>query len=218
MKQYFLATLMLLTASFSSVPASAQKHRQTTPAQQATVIDTTSAGIDAYSDTTSLQSSVQPDSASSHHVVTRYHWDFDDIDNPVELLNALSHIGTAGVIIAIVGIIFALLLCLAPFILVAFILYMAIRRHNDKVRLAEKAMASGQPIPEAATPKPTEEDEALWRKGIKNAAVGVGLALMFWIMGAESLAGIGLLVLCCGVGQMIMARTSASKKSNNPEF
>lgn len=45
-----------------------------------------------------------------------------------------------------------------------------------------------------------------WQKGVRNTALGVGLIFLFLCIGAEQLAGIGILVACCGVGQMAIAK------------
>ena len=61
-------------------------------------------------------------------------------------------------------------------------------------------------------------DEWLWRRGIRNLAIGAGLGLLFICMGAKPLAGIGLLIGCYGAGQMIMARSSVNKKNNQQNW
>lgn len=57
-------------------------------------------------------------------------------------------------------------------------------------------------------------DEWLWRRGIRNLAIGLGIALLFLCMGAKAITGVGLLIACYGGGQMVMARTSANKKND----
>lgn len=50
-----------------------------------------------------------------------------------------------------------------------------------------------------------------WQKGVRNTALGVGLIFLFLCIGAEQLAGIGILVACCGVGQMAIAKWPSYK-------
>ena len=98
-----------------------------------------------------------------------------------------------------------------------------VKRHNDRVKLSMKAMEMGQLPPAKADAAFAESDEMLWKKGVKNSALGLGLALMFLMFDAEGLAGVGLLVLCYGLGQVYMARASRKKhenkdENNHPEF
>ena len=39
--------------------------------------------------------------------------------------------------------------------------------------------------------------------------------LMFWWMGTKEIAGVGALVLCMGIGQMVIARTSGRKRDHD---
>ena len=41
-----------------------------------------------------------------------------------------------------------------------------------------------------------------------NIAVGVGLTLMFSVWGSDVLVGVGLLIACLGVGQLVIAKTT----------
>ena len=98
-----------------------------------------------------------------------------------------------------------------------------VKRHNDRVKLSMKAMEMGQLPPAKADAAFAESDELLWKRGVKNTALGLGLALMFFMFDAEGLAGVGLLVLCYGLGQVYMARASRKKhenkdENNHPEF
>lgn len=56
-----------------------------------------------------------------------------------------------------------------------------------------------------------------WQKGVRNTALGVGLIFLFLCIRAEELAGIGILVACCGLGQMVIAKWPSYKsKLHNP--
>jgi len=126
-----------------------------------------------------------------------------------------------GVVVIIVFLGF--ILACAPFLIFGFIIYYMVKRHNDRVKLSMKAMEMGQLPPAKADAAFAESDEMLWKKGVKNSALGLGLALMFFMFDAEGLAGVGLLVLCYGLGQVYMARASRKKHenkddNNHPEF
>ncbi len=49
-------------------------------------------------------------------------------------------------------------------------------------------------------------DDYMLKRGIQNVAVGMGLVIMFGCWGAEFLVGIGFLVVCLGVGQIVISR------------
>ena len=117
-------------------------------------------------------------------------------------------IGVGGVVIAILIILALLVFALAPFILLVLLLKYLINRHNSKVSLAEKSMETGVPIPDELKPAPTDSPGYYKRKGIMNIAVGVGLTLMFSVWGSDVLVGVGLLIACLGVGQLVIAKTT----------
>jgi len=41
-----------------------------------------------------------------------------------------------------------------------------------------------------------------------KVSIGLGIAVFFWILGAEVLSGVALIVAFYGAGQMVMAKTS----------
>jgi len=61
------------------------------------------------------------------------------------------------------------------------------------------------------------EDEIAWRKGIQLVALGVGLACFFCILGAGPLSGIGLLVLCMGLGKLYIGKRAKKNREENTE-
>ncbi|MBR5633808.1 MAG: hypothetical protein IKW78_01310, partial [Prevotella sp.] len=169
-------------------------------------------GVEAFSDTTSIAE----ENATVPHVYVDDDFDFDDFedfeDMPGWLRSLLGgSIGVFGGIFIILMLIIAVLLALAPFVALVLILRYLIRQHNDRVTLASKAMESGQPIPEELMPVDKQSDEYLRRRGIRNIWIGIGMAIMFGIWGADMLTGVGFLVLCYGIGQVFIARSSRKK-------
>ena len=79
--------------------------------------------------------------------------------------------------------------------------------------LTEKAIESGRPIPSVVKSQTQYRysNEQQWQRGVKTAATGLGLMLLFAFLGAEQLIGVGALVLCMGAGQMIIGKTSRKK-------
>lgn len=78
---------------------------------------------------------------------------------------------------------------------------------NRKMRYAimEKAIESGQPIPDFVKRTARQSDEYLLRKGIRNFFLGLGLFAFLKIMEADPLHGIGVLVLIYGAGQVALS-------------
>lgn len=221
MKEYLLAFSMLFLVGVSAVDATPKHRHRHTTTNVSVKADSSSAAIEVYSDTTSSDADSDSIYMSSSFGTDK---DFDDdVDNPVDAVNWLFNHGPGGSIIAVFAVVCIFLCALAPFVIFAFIIYYLIRRHNDRVKLSMKAMEMGQLPSGRAGSELTESDEMLWRKGVKNAALGLGLSLMFWMFGAETLAGVGLLVLCYGLGQVYMARASRKRRdnkdeNNHPEF
>ncbi len=172
------------------------------------VADSIEEGLEAFSDTTEAAIDYSDDYDDYEETsYDHFDWNPSHYDDPASWFLALTAT-TGGVIIAIFVVILVLLLLLSPFIILALILRLIIKRHNDRITLAEKAMESGQPIPDGIQGIDKMSDEYLWKRGIRNAAIGIGLMVMFWIWHSNTLVGIGALVLCLGIGQMVMSRTS----------
>ena len=210
MKQKLIAIALMLSLS-ANVNLAAPKHRHHQKTEVVQKKDTTTQAQDevvAYSDTTSVD---DEDEATTTTVnVGRHNIDYDDFENPFSWLESLT-VSTGGVVIAVLVLLIILLIALSPFIILALILRLIIRRHNDRVTLAEKAMETGQPIPEELKPIDKQTDDYLWSRGIRNVAIGAGMFIMFWIWKSTILSGLGALVLCYGIGQMVIARTTANK-------
>ena len=212
MKQKLIAIALMLSLSANmSFAAPKHRHHQKTEAVVQQKDTTAQDELVAYSDTTSVAEDEDEAVTTTTTVTNSDDWDYED---PFSWLEGLT-LSTGGILIACLVLLIILLIALSPFILLALIMRFIIRRHNDRITLAEKAMETGQPIPEELKTVDKQDDEYLWRRGIKNVAIGIGLALMFWIWKSTMLMGVGALVLCIGIGQMVIARTSANKK--NPQ-
>lgn len=228
MKQVLIALALMLTLNASAETGVQPRHRHharteqlvaDTTKQQAAAVDgsqedATGEGIEAYSDTTST-STAQKDSIVNLDDMDD-DWDHEVPNNSFDRFVESIITGTAGagaIFLAFVVLIILLFVCLAPFIFVILLIRLLVKNHNNKVRLAEKAMETGQPIPEEVKPAQSESADYYWRRGVRHVALGIGLALMFWFMknGAQ-LCGVGLLVACYGAGQVYI-----SKKTNRQE-
>lgn len=213
-------SFMMVLAIIASAPSMAQTHRHHPRKAQVTVkVDSTSASVSAYSDTTDNDNaqygSDTIDKGGNSSTVDNDDNDFSD--NPFSFFKEMVGMGVSGVFIATVCILFVLIIVLSPIILIAVILYFVNKRRNDKYRLAEKAVSSGQPIPQEMLKTERQSDDYLWRKGIKNGAIGLGLMAFFWFLGWNTMAGIGAFVFFFGAGQALIARTSANKQNKKEE-
>ena len=209
---FSLVAIMLLG---STVPMEAQRHRHT---PRTTVVDDTKAdnGIEAYSDTSStaqpLDSTAYSTSDDADDINDSNRFDPSRFSDPFSWFAFLGTSGFVGILLTILLLGVELLFLFMPLIIVLLIMRYMVRRHNDRVRLAEKAMEQGQPISEGEMPLNKKSPDYLWRRGVRNVSIGAGLALFFWFLGADPLVGIGLLVACLGLGQMFMVRYNYNSK------
>ncbi|WP_321977628.1 DUF6249 domain-containing protein [Prevotella sp.] len=214
MKKILLSLVAVMLLG-STVPMDAQRHRHT---PRTTVVDDTKDdnGIEAYSDTSStaqpLDSTAYSTSDDADDINDSNRFDPSRFSDPFSWFAFLGTSGFVGILLTILLLGVGLLFLFMPLIIVLLIMRYMVRRHNDRVRLAEKAMEQGQPISEGEMPLNKKSPDYLWRRGVRNVSIGAGLALFFWFLGADPLVGIGLLVACLGLGQMFMVRYNYNSK------
>jgi hypothetical protein len=208
MKKYFIALMMLLTIGLSANAASQHHRHHAAPSSVNIHVNKDSAniGITAYSDTTDADSS---DVDSAYTNVPVDDADDDDMTSPPEsFFKGLAESGMAGGAIAFLICVVVIIALLSPVLLIAVILYFVFRNRNQKYKLAQEAIARGKSVPQELLHESNKTNEFLWVKGIRNCSIGLGLVCLFWILGAESLIGVGLLVFFMGAGQMVIAKTT----------
>lgn len=99
-----------------------------------------------------------------------------------------------------------------PAIIIFLVLNYRSKKRKERYQVIEKAIESGQPLPEEFVEKTKEEDDAIRVKGIKNIFLGLGLTIFFYAMaGSLFLAAIGLLVLLNGIGQLVIYYTRPNR-------
>lgn len=216
MKQILMALTVALTLS-TSMQAGVRLHRHT-PRTEAAATKADSAknqGVEAFSDTTSNYNQVADDTTYTSSPVKSYDHNYD-IDGSNWFFKAIGGaLGVGGFFVVVLILLLGALICLAPLIVVILVIRYLIKRHNDSVKLAEKAMETGQPIPNTIKPTKIYTSEEQWQRGIKNASIGLGLMILFWFIDADSIIGVGALILCMGLGQMFIARTSPNKHNDS---
>lgn len=208
MKKLLIAMLMFAaTGVAGAAQTGARGHAQ---GQAPAVAAVDSGGVVAYSDTTSADSSVAV-GASAPAVGHSVSLSFKDVSDPFGLIAYLTTIGIGGVVVAIFFVILCLIVMLSPVALIVMILYFVFRRRKERYKIVEKAMETGRPLPKDMLNPDLESKELLWRKGVKNFFIGLGLVALFLSFGFDSLTGVGALVAIYGVGQAVIARTSVGK-------
>lgn len=158
--------------------------------------------LEAYSDTTEVY---ETDSATTRSY--QLNIDEDGMDRMVRGFGWLAD--------GMIGTLFILLIIFvfSPVAIIAVICYFIYKNRKQKLQLAEMAMKNGQKIPEELLSRQAQADDELWRKGIKNIFLGIGLIFFFSFMGFDTGIGIGGLVIFSGLGQAVIARTSVRRNN-----
>lgn len=208
MKKVLIVFTLMLTLGMS-VQAASQKHRHTPRGTE--LVDTTkqSSGVDAFSDTTSIDSAYSSSFDDD--------WDSDD---PVEkgvgkmLENIFSDSAVVpGMVIAIIAIVIIFLL--APLLIIIAIFYFVNKNRKEKMKLAQMAMEKGQPIPDELLNNVPDEVSDEYQKGMRQCFVGVGLMIFLAFAAGTIGFGIGALVFCIGLGKVFAAKSVGRKTPDN---
>lgn len=223
-KLLFALALTISAGTLLSIDASAApKHRYqptktsvidpppATPTEEVATADT--AGIEAYSDTTSVDdANTSFDNYYEDNHAPHSKYSVKLYDDPFDWVGSI--FGTTGLII--IFILFTLL-ALAPFIVIILIIRYLIKRHNDRVKLEYEAYQrrmQGEEVP--PTPSSVQinplSDEYMVRRGIRNIFIGLGLAVMFTFWDANVLVGVSCLIIFYGLGQCVIALLPTIKK------
>lgn len=154
----------------------------------------------AYSDSTAFEN---PMAAEDEDMDEVFESKFEE-----RMVSAFENMAEPGIVIlAVICVLAVLLFFLAPLIIVILLIRYFIKRNNARVALAEKAMETGQPIPDELKSADRQSSEYLRRRGIRNIALGLGLLAMFSFWHSSTLQGIGALIAIYGCGQYFLSRT-----------
>ncbi|MBQ8453590.1 MAG: hypothetical protein IJ539_07430 [Prevotella sp.] len=130
--------------------------------------------------------------------------------------------GAFGVM-AVVILIGLFLFVILPIIILAFFLRYLVKRHNQNVQyrnnfqsnpsqgeMSQNSQFAGDARQDPLSPEGSMIDNSSyqWQRGVRNTSIGVGLALLFKLMGMNGLVGIGVLIAILGIGQMVISKTS----------
>lgn len=197
---------MLLSAVFTFLPMAAQTDSL---AADTSHVDE----VEAFSDTTSLDSStaIIPPMPIDN--------DFDGFDDDEFFDNkgfsALWENNGEGImgmffVLAVLFILFVL----SPIVVIGMILWFIYKSRQNRMRLAEMAMKNGQPIPDELVSTKPASDGDLREKGVRQVFLGIGLTfLLGWVAGKVG-AGIGILVLCIGLGNLLISRSARNRQDD----
>ena len=167
-------------------------------------VDTTDMDTTAGKDANSVSSS------GSSHGKVGFTFESDDNDLP---FGNLSDTISGGILISIIAIVAVFGL---PVFILFVIFFFRYKNRKARYRLAEQAIAAGQPLPENLFKEADSTD--IRSKGIKNVFVGIGLFIFLWAITEEfGLGCIGLLVMFTGFGQLVIYYTQQDRapKSND---
>lgn len=166
--------------------------------------------LEAYSDTACADTAIND--ACDYDDTRAYHskYSLENYDDPFDFIGSVFGSGMLGVVV-IFCVIFGLLFILAPLIVFILLIRYLVRRHNDRIKLAEMAMEKGINVPESDRPIDKQSDEYLVKRGLRNVFLGAGLCAMFSWWSVDFLAGIGALIGFYGLGQTLIGLLPAIK-------
>ena len=211
MKNLLVTLIMAVTFGLAAEAQSSAYKPNANAASEVSADDT--AAIVAYSDTASSDTVAHASQSSRQtwQQVLDDDTSWNRVSDPFELIAYLTTIGMGGVVVAIFFVLLCIVVVFSPIILIAVILYLVFKRRNERYKAMEKAVESGRPVPEEMRSPVFESSEVLWRKGVKNFFIGLGLVAMFLSFDVEELVGIGVLVALYGAGQAVIAYTTRKK-------
>jgi hypothetical protein len=215
MKNFLLALMVILTTctlaiaqnnttikrdSVGNVKVSVKKgSKANTNNTAVTVIGVDTADADS--------AEIDDDSNSVSHGSASFSIDTDSDDFP---FNKIENTIGGGILVAIVAIVAVFGL---PVFILFVIFFFRYKNRKARYRLAEQALAAGQPLPAdfIRENKPVDQRSL----GIKNTFTGIGLFVFLWaITGEFGIGTIGLLVAFMGIGQWIIGYKQQQNEPN----
>ena len=216
MKRLSLA-LMLLFSTTLCVVSTAQKHRNHLNKTEQTT--TTNIADSMRNSSASILNSVDSD-FDDDGFDGRFDHDEDNINDLKAIengLNTFQSYGVWGFAVLALMIICAIVSVLLPVVLLIVLLRYIIKRQDTKAQLEQMRIKQAMEQPVNRQEYWAHEDEIAWRKGVQLVALGAGLAFFFFILGAGPLSGIGLLILCIGLGKLYIGKRAKKNREENTE-
>ena len=156
---------------------------------------------DEDADTTSVDTGKVSSSSRGSHGKASFTISSDDDDFP---FNNFGDAVGGGILVAIISIIAIFGM---PVFIIFVVFFFRYKNRKARYRLAEQALAAGQPLPEEFIRENKSTDQRT--QGIKNTFTGIGLFIFLWaITGEFGIGAIGLLVMFMGLGQWLIATSN----------
>lgn len=235
-RQIIPALALLLTLSTTATAITPRHRHQPQTTQTSTTVQQDAQGqndaIEAYSDTTAVDTTA---SAVSNYDATphnNYDYDYDEDDDFRSVFAETFGSGFLGGLTIFLLFLTIIACIIAPVVIVALILRYLIKRHNQRMQMMEKEMEAEQAYEEQAhkegryynhapntsyrTKNMSYSPEVLMQRAITKIAAGIGLALMFYFFDWGFAVGIGLLIACIGGGQYYSAWRTARHQEQAP--
>ena len=165
-------------------------------------------GVDT-ADTDSTEVDANSSNVSTGHGKASFTFESDDDDFPFHGFGI-----NGGILVAIISIIAVFGF---PVFILFVIFFFRYKNRKARYRLAEQALAAGQPLPaEFIRENKTVDSRS---QGIKNTFTGIGLFIFLWaITGEFGIGAIGLLVMFMGLGQWLIGyKQHANENTKNRE-
>ena len=216
MKRLSLA-LMLLFSTTLCVVSTAQKHRNHLNKTEQTT--TTNIADSMRNSSASILNSVDSD-FDDDGFDGRFDHDEDNINDLKAIekgLNTFQSYGVWGFAVLALMIICSIVSVLLPVVLLIVLLRYIIKRQDTKAQLEQMRIKQAMEQPVNREEYWAHENEIAWRKGVQLVALGAGLAFFFFILGAGPLSGIGLLILCIGLGKLYIGKRAKKNREENTE-
>ena len=143
--------------------------------------------------------------------------DFNDLRAIEKGFNVFRRNGVGGGIVLALMIICSIIAVALPIILLIVLIRYLVKKQDTKAQLEQMRIKQAMEQPVNRQEYWAHEDEIAWRKGVQLVALGAGLACFFFILGAGPLSGIGLLILCMGLGKLYIGKRAKKNREENTE-
>ena len=198
-KNWVMALIMALTSTAIAVAQEGETTKEGIPVIDEIVTDSNTDNDASTTTKTTTKvgtwhiTTYVNDSLSTDNTIDITEEILDDMPDFVKGMIGLTGIGLASGTVLLV---FVILLCIfgLPLILLFILLLLLFRRRKTNASVSTAADAQTISSP----------DRTLFNKGVKNICLGIGLAIFLGIWMHDFGVGIGILIVCIGIGELIV--------------
>lgn len=200
MKKFLLTLIVVLTTCTLAI-AQHSEPAAYHPANNADSTAITVIGTDTASSDDSVEAESEPDIADRTDTAasnSRHESVFSILQGTID----------SGMLLGLVAIISVFGF---PVFILFIIFFFRYKNRKARYRLAEQALAAGQPLPAEFINEGKYLDQR--SQGIKNTFTGIGLFIFLWAITDEfGIGAVGLLIAFMGIGQWIIGRNQLQDK------